>query len=115
MARFEARLPERTRRAIAEQQSQAEILIAWIQLAIVAGFALVYVAAPQATMLASPHFEPLLWVLGAYAAVTALRLFLAYRHALGRWLLSASVVDEHALLILLNRRIHQQNEQPAAY
>ena len=115
MARFEEKLPERTRRAIAEQQEQAEILVAWIQLAIVAGFAAVYGFAPQAIMLATPHLEPLPWVLGAYAAVTSIRLFLAYRRMLGRWLLSASVVIDLALLMLLIWGFHLQYGQPAAF
>ena len=35
-------LPERTRQAIRADQAQAEILIAWVQLAIVTAFALLY-------------------------------------------------------------------------
>ena len=115
MARFEDGLPERTRRAIAEQQQQAEILIAWIQLAIVAGFAFVYAAAPMATMLSTPHVEPLPWVLGVYAAVTACRLALAYLRKLGRFLLSLSVVVDLALLMLLIWGYHLQYGQPAAF
>ena len=49
---------------IRQDQAQAEILIAWVQLAIVAAFALVYGLTPMATMRAEPHFEPLPWVLG---------------------------------------------------
>jgi hypothetical protein len=41
-------LPERTRQAIHADQEQAEFLIAWIQLAIVVAFALLYGLAPQA-------------------------------------------------------------------
>ncbi|HYC14764.1 MAG TPA: adenylate/guanylate cyclase domain-containing protein [Stellaceae bacterium] len=115
MARFEAGLPERTRRAIAEQQQQAEILIAWIQLAIVAGFATVYGAAPMATMLSTPHPEPLPWVLGAYAGVTGCRLVLAYLRRLGPVLLSLSVVVDIALLMLLIWGYHLQYAQPAAF
>ena len=47
-------LPERTRLAIREDQAQAEILIAWVQLAVVTAFGLVYGLAPQATMRAEP-------------------------------------------------------------
>jgi hypothetical protein len=71
-------LPERTRQAIRADRAQAEILMAWVQLAIVVAFALLYGLAPQATMRSEPHFTPLPWVLGAYVGVTAIRLALAY-------------------------------------
>ncbi len=108
-------LPERTRQAIREDQAEAEILIAWVQLAIVAGFALVYTAAPMATMRAEPHFEPLLWVLGTYAVVTAIRLGLAYVRALGGLLLALSVVIDLGLLMALIWGFHIQYAQPPAF
>lgn len=108
-------LPERTRQAIREDQAQAEILIAWVQLAIVAGFASVYTAAPMATMRAEPHFEPLLWVLGTYGVVTAIRLGLAYARALGRMLLAVGVVIDIALLMALIWGFHIQYAQPPAF
>ena len=108
-------LPERTRQAIREDQAQAEILIAWVQLAIVAGFASVYTAAPMATMRAEPHFEPLPWVLGTYAVVTAIRLGLAYARVLGGVLLAASVVIDLGLLMALIWGFHIQYAQPPAF
>jgi adenylate cyclase len=108
-------LPERTRQAIREDQAQAEILIAWVQLAVVAAFGAVYGLAPQATMRAEPHLEPLPWVLGAYAVVTAIRLGLAYANALGRLLLSLSVVIDLALLMVLIWGFHIQYAQPPAF
>ena len=108
-------LPERTRQAIREDQAQAEILIAWVQLAIVAAFASLYTAAPMATMRAEPHFEPLPWVLGTYAVVTAIRLALAYARALGGLLLAASVVIDLGLLMALIWGYHIQYGQPPAF
>ncbi len=108
-------LPERTRQAIREDQAQAEILIAWVQLAVVAAFGAVYGLAPQATMRAEPHLEPLPWVLGAYAVVTGIRLGLAYAGALGRLLLSLSVVIDLALLMVLIWAFHIQYAQPPAF
>jgi adenylate cyclase len=110
-----AQLPERTRQAIREDQARAEILIAWVQLAIVTAFGLLYGLAPQATMRAEPHFEPLPWVLGTYAAVTAIRLGLAYARALGGVLLAASVVIDLALLMALIWGFHIQYAQPPAF
>src|SRR5262249_9157511 len=94
-------LPERTRQAIHADQAQAEIVIAWVQLGIVAAFAFLYTAAPMATMRAEPHFEPLPWVLGIYAGVTAIRLALAYARKLGGLLLAISVVIDLGLLMAL--------------
>ncbi|HYM01459.1 MAG TPA: adenylate/guanylate cyclase domain-containing protein [Stellaceae bacterium] len=108
-------LPERTRQAIRADQARAEILIAWVQLGIVAAFFLLYELAPQAAMRSEPHFEPLTWVLGAYAAVTAIRLALAYRRALGTFVLSLSVVIDIGLLMALIWGFHVQYAQPPAF
>src|SRR5260370_34033475 len=94
-------LPERTRQAIRADQAQAEILIAWVQLAIVVAFALLYGLAPQATLLSEPHFTPIPWVLGAYAVVTASRLALAYPRALGKLLVSLSVIFDVVLVLVV--------------
>jgi len=108
-------LPERTRQAIRADQAQAEILIAWVQLAIVTAFALLYGLAPQATMLAAPHFEPLPWVLGAFGAVTVLRLGFAYFRVLGTVLLSCGVFIDLGLLMALIWGFHIQYGQPPAF
>jgi adenylate cyclase len=108
-------LPERTRQAIRAHQAQAEILIAWVQLVVVAAFALLYVLAPQAAMRSEPHFMPLPWVLGAYAGVTAIRLALAYARALDTLLLSLSVVIDLGLLMALIWGFHIQYGQPPAF
>jgi len=108
-------LPERTRQAIREDQAQAEILIAWVQLAIVVAFALVYGLAPQATMLAEPHFEPLPWVLGTYAVATVIRLGFAYGRVLGTLLLSCGVFIDLGLLMALIWGFHVQYGQPSAF
>ncbi len=64
-------------------------------------FALLYGLAPRATMRSEPHFTPLPWVLGPSAGVTAIRLALAYARALGKLLLSLSVIIDIGLLIVL--------------
>jgi adenylate cyclase len=90
-------------------------LIAWVPLAIVVAFALLYGLAPQATMLSEPHLTPLPWVLGAYAGVTAIRLALAYARALGKLLLSLSVIIDIGLLMVLIWGFHVQYGQPPAF
>ncbi|HKF71659.1 MAG TPA: adenylate/guanylate cyclase domain-containing protein [Stellaceae bacterium] len=108
-------LPERTRQAIRADQAQAEILIAWVQLAIVTAFGLLYGLAPQATMLAGPHFEPLPWVLGTYAVATLIRLGFAYARVLGTLLLSCGVFIDLGLLMALIWGFHVQYGQPPAF
>jgi hypothetical protein len=71
-----AELPERLRLAIREQQADAEILIAWVQLVIVLLFSLVYAAAPKAFPEMS-RLEPVPLVLGAYVAITLSQLGLS--------------------------------------
>src|SRR5262249_36398807 len=75
----------------------------------------VYNLARMATMRAEPHFEPLPWVLGTYAFVTAIRLGLAYARALGGVLLAASVVVDLGLLMALIWGFHIQYAQPPAF
>jgi adenylate cyclase len=95
-----AALPERLRLAIREQQADAEILIAWVQLAIVLLFSLVYAAAPKAFPEMS-RFEPVPLVLGAYIAITLSQLGLAYLRRLAGVLLGAFVVVDVVLLLVL--------------
>jgi adenylate cyclase len=45
--RVDGRLPQRVRQSIEEQQVQAEILIGWMQLALVVFFIVLYTMAPK--------------------------------------------------------------------
>ena len=108
------RLPARIRDAIRVQQESSEILIGWIQLAIVLTFALLYLLSPKPhgdAVMVSP--EP--WFLGAYIAFTAVRLGLAYRRLLPAWLLHLSVVIDMTLLLALIWSFHLKYEQPASF
>ena len=109
-----AALPERLRLAIREQQADAEILIAWVQLAIVLLFSLVYAAAPKAFPEMS-RFEPVPLVLGAYVAITLLQLRLAYLRRLAGILLGAFVVVDVVLLLVLIWSFHIQYMQPPSF
>src|SRR5438270_9336084 len=95
-----AALPERLRLAIREQQADAELLIAWIQLAIVLLFFVSYAVAPKAYPEMS-RFEPVPLVLGAYVAITLSQLGLAYLRRLAGMLLGAFVVVDVVLLLVL--------------
>jgi adenylate cyclase len=109
-----AALPERLQRVIREQQADAEILIAWVQLAIVLLFSLVYSAAPKAFPEMS-RFEPVPVVLGAYVAITLSQLGLAYLRRLAGILLGAFVVADVVLLLVLIWSFHIQYMQPPSF
>jgi len=107
-------LPERVVQRIRSQQDASEILIGWIQLAIVAVFATLYTLAPK-TFAADMTFAPVPWALGTYLGFTLLRLGLAYRWRLPGWFLSLSVVIDIALLMVLIWSFHLQYGQPASF
>ncbi|MEX2643280.1 MAG: adenylate/guanylate cyclase domain-containing protein [Acetobacterales bacterium] len=101
------------RAAIERQQAQSEILIGWVQFVLVAFFGILYTAAPKTS--AGTGFQTVPWALGLYLLFTVLRLFLAYRRLLPRWLLLASVIVDVALLMVLIWSFHLQYEQPPAF
>jgi adenylate cyclase len=105
-------VPERVRHAIAAAQLRSEVLISWVQLGVVLTFAVLYAISPKAAM---TPFQPVPWVLAGYLAFTLLRLTLAYRGALRRWLLGLSVVVDMALLMALIWSFHLQYAQPPAF
>lgn len=107
-------LPARLREAIARQQENSEILIGWIQLGVVATFAVLYALAPK-TFHPDVPFEPVPLVLGAYAVFTVIRLVLAHRRALPGWLLYVSIVADMALLMVAIWSFHLQYQQPASF
>jgi adenylate cyclase len=108
------RLPARVLRAIEAQRARSEILIGWVQAAIIALLGMLYFVAPSS----SPtdfFMRPAPWAIGAYAAFTALRLRLAYRGALTPFLRAASVVLDMALLTVTIWGFHLEYGQPAAF
>ncbi len=108
-----AAAPERVRGLIAAQQLQSEILIGWVQFALIVFWVVLYAVAPKTS--AGTRFLPVPWVLGAFLLVTALRLALAYRHRLTPPLLVAGVLLDMALLMGLIWSFHLQYEQPAPF
>ncbi len=110
----ESELPERVREAIQSQGDATERLIGWIQLAVVLTFASLYAISPK-TFPAEQAFEPVPWVIGAYALFTLLRLALAYRISLPGWFLILSIVFDMALLFGLIWTFHIQYQQPASF
>jgi len=107
-------LPARIATRIKAQEEASEILVGWIQLAVVVGFSLVYVVAPKTFSPTAP-FRPVPWVLAAYLAFTLFRLTLAYRQRLSEWLRYVSVVIDMALLLGMIWSFHLQYEQPPSF
>ena len=107
-------LPGRLRDAIRRQQASSEIVIGWIQLAIVVTFSILYALSPK-PYTAEPVFAPEPWVLGAYLLFTLVRVGLAHRRALPDWLLYLSVLLDMFLLLALIWGIHVKYEQPASF
>lgn len=105
--------PERVRWLIDEQQVQAEILIGWVQFALVVFFLALYTISPKTS--AGTRFLPVPWVLGAFLAMTGLRLLFAYRRMLHPVLLVVGVGMDMALLMGLVWSFHVQYEQPAPF
>lgn len=106
-------VPERVRRAIEAAQARSEVLISWVQLAVVLTFVTLYAISPKTS--AMTPFQPVPWVLAGYLAFTLLRMTLAYRNALRPWLLGVSVVVDMALLMALIWSFHLQYGQPPAF
>jgi adenylate cyclase len=107
-------LPARVRDVILREQDWSEILIGWIQLAVVLTFAVLYFLSPTSPG-ANPMIAPEPWVLAGYVLFTLIRLSLAYRRRLPNWLLYLSVVMDMALLLALIWTFHLKYDQPASF
>jgi adenylate cyclase len=107
-------LPARVERALSELQKRSEILIGWVQAALIAVLGTLYLVAPS-TSPADAIFRPVPWALGIYAAFTSLRLILAYRNRLTPALKIASIFVDVSMLMVTIWSFHIQYSQPAAF
>lgn len=107
-------LPRRVRETIREQQESSEILIGWLQLAVVATFAFLYAISPKPydTDLVVAR-EPLF--LSIYIVFTIIRVWLAHRRRLPDWLVYVSIVMDMLLLLALIWSIHIKYQQPPSF
>ena len=110
----EVKLPARVDRALADLRRESEVLIGWVQAALVLVFGALYLVAPS-TSPANAAFHPVPWALGIYALFTAARLFLAYRNRLTFWIKLASVVIDMSMLMVTIWSFHIEYAQPAAF
>jgi adenylate cyclase len=108
-------LPMRVSRLIRAQEEDSERLIGWMQLALAAIFAALYLIAPRPLDAHVSMLMPVPLALASYAAFTGARLWLAYRNYLPGWLLVLSILADTALLLNLIWSFHQEYGQPAAF
>ena len=108
-------LPERVREAIRLQQERSEILIAWVQLAIVCLVATVYETTSMPGGVVQYDFAFETQVFAAYGVFCIVRLVLAYRRLLRPWMLYVSVVADMVLLMGLIFSFPLKYAQPAAF
>lgn len=104
-------LPGRVREAIGRQQDESELLIGWIQLAIVLIFGSLYAVSPKA----KAGFDLAPWALAIYLAVTIIRLVWAHRSRLPDWSLALSILFDMTLLMSLIWSFHLKYDQPASF
>lgn len=108
-------LPERVRDAIRRQQERSEILIGWIQLAIVIVVSGVYEGTSMAEGLVQADYSLEREVLTLYGAICIVRIVLAHLRLLRPWMLYLSVIADIALLMGLIYSFHYKYAQPAAF
>jgi len=114
-ASFDKALPQRIYIDISKQQFRAEIMVAIVQLAIVAVFAIMYFATPASFAPDAPvRATPL--GLSLFGILVAVRLWFAATDQLNRGFLAFFVVAEMAVLMFTIWAYHLQFEaQPSLY
>lgn len=107
-------LPARVERALGDLDRRSEILIGWVQAALISVLGGLYLVAPG-TAPTDATFHPVPWALGGYGVFTALRLLLAYRGQLTLPLRVLSVLVDIGMLMVTIWSFHLQYGQPAAF
>jgi adenylate cyclase len=108
-------LSPRVAEAVARTEDANEVLLGWVQAAVVTLLGALYLASPKGFQPNDVAFEPVPWVLAAYAPLVFARLVLAHRSRLGPAVLAASVVADIGVLFLLIWSFHIQYCQPASF
>src|SRR5262249_48383450 len=99
---------------IQAQEEASEILLGWIQLAVVLGFTIVYMVSRKTFSPTAP-FHPVPWVLGAYLTFTIVRLILAHAWRVPRLMRYPSSILDIAFVLGLIWSFHLQYEQPPSF
>ncbi|QQS10652.1 MAG: adenylate/guanylate cyclase domain-containing protein [Rhodospirillales bacterium] len=107
--------PERVLAAIRAQQERSEILVGWIQLALVCFFATLVASFDMAEGIVQADWSIEHQVVGAYLALTIARIWLAHARRLRAWMLYVSVLADVVLLMTVIWSFHLKYAQPAAF
>jgi adenylate cyclase len=105
-------LPERVEAAIRSEQDRSEILIGWIQLAVITTFAMLYFISPK-TAGAAGYVT--VAAIGVYFVLTVARLVISYRVSMPASILALSVVFDMMLLVGLIGSFQLQYDQPPSF
>jgi adenylate cyclase len=105
-------LPERVHAAIRSEQDRSEILIGWIQLAVITTFAVLYFISPK-TAGAAGYITVV--AIAIYFALTVVRLVVSYTFSMPAWMLALSVLFDMMLLFGLIWSFHLQYDQPPSF
>lgn len=107
-------VPARVQAAIVQEQWKGEVLIGWVQAAILLLWGTLYAVSPKAFP-DDTSFQPVPWTLAVYAIFLALRIWLAHNGKLSNWMVTLSIVMDIGVLMLLIWSFHLQYEQPPAF
>lgn len=107
-------LSPRVREAMRRTEEDNEILIGWVQTAIVSLLSVFYFVSPKGFH-SDVEFQPVPWVLAVYAPFVLGRLVLAHRRRLGPAVLTLSVLADIGAVLVLIWSFHLQYRQPAAF
>jgi adenylate cyclase len=107
-------MTDRVSTAVHQMEESHEILICWIQGALLSLLGLLYFAAPKGFS-NRPGLEPVPMVLAIYAPILALRLWLAYRRKLTPVWLYLSILADTSLVTFLIWSFHVQYGRSLAF
>jgi adenylate cyclase len=109
-----AGMPARVARALSELDRRSEILIGWVQAALISVLGGLYLFAPG-TAPVDASFYPVPWALGLYGLFTIVRIWLSYRSRLPMAMRLLSVVVDITMLMVTIWSFHLQYGQHAAF
>jgi len=105
-------LPERVEAAIRTEQDRSEVLIGWIQLAVITTFAVLYFISPKTAGAAGSITVA---AIAVYFVLTVARLVVSYTVSMPAWMLALSVLFDMLLLFALIWSFHIQYDQPPSF
>jgi adenylate cyclase len=109
---YNRKLPVRVQKNLEAQQYQSEILVAVIQLIVIAILYLIYISFPKGFVIDAPIYS-VPFGLSLFAILVVTRLYFTYTKQLTDYFLGCSVILEMLILMLTIWTYHIQFESPA--